>query len=185
MTITFTGTDSQQGDAVVTIIIDDMGVIKYDVVLFGLPMAPTISPKGHEVIVVFESSSIKNNQTFYTDSNGLGMQERILNYQPSYNMTSFYNLNSTSNYYPVVSAIAIRDTESKTQMTIMNDRAQGGSSLAEGRIELMQNRRIFVDDGRGVDQALNECNVKGVGITVPATYFMQFVFGTDQEGASL
>lgn len=42
----------------------------------------------------------------------------------------------------------------------MNDRAQGGSSLAEGRIELMQNRRIFVDDGRGVDQALNECNAK-------------------------
>ena len=137
MTITFTGTDNQQGDAVVTIIIDDMGVIKYDVVLFGLPMQPTISPKGHEVIVVFESSTIKNKQTFYTDSNGLGMQERILNYQPSYDMTSFYNLNSTANYYPVVSAIAIRDTESKTQMTIMNDRAQGGSSLAEGRIELM------------------------------------------------
>jgi hypothetical protein len=180
MTITFTGTNNQQGDAVVTIIIDDMGVVKYDVVMFGLPAAPSFNPKGHEVIVVFESSSIKNNQTFYTDSNGLGMQERILNYQASYNYTIMYNLNST-----VVSAIAIRDTEAKTQMTIMNDRAQGGSSLKEGRIELMQNRRIFVDDGRGVDQALNECNAEGVGITVPATYFMHFVFGTDQTDASL
>jgi len=70
-------------------------------------------------------------------------------------------------------------------MTIMNDRAQSGSSLKEGRIELMQNRRLFVDDGRGVDQALNECNCEGVGITVPATYYMHFVFDTDKADASL
>jgi len=95
------------------------------------------------------------------------------------------NLNSTANYYPVVSAIAIRDTEAKTQMTIMNDRTQGGSSLKEGRIELMQNRRGFVDDKRGVDQPLNECNDEGVGITVPASYYMHFVFDTDKADASL
>ena len=85
MTITFTGNNDQQGDAVVTIIIDDLGVVKYDVVMFGLPAAPIEHPKGHEVIVVFESSSIKNNQTFYTHPNGLDMQERILNYQASFN----------------------------------------------------------------------------------------------------
>ena len=106
-----------------TIIIDDLGVIKYDVILFGLPAAPIFNPKGHEVIVVFESSSIKNKKTFYTDSNGLGMQKRILNYQQSYDLDIKWWLYMSANYYPVVSAIAIRDTETKTQMTIMNDRS--------------------------------------------------------------
>jgi hypothetical protein len=100
-------------------------------------------------------------------------------------LTVEYNLNSTANYYPVVSAIAIRDDSTKTQMTVMNDRAQGGSSLKTGRIELMQNRRLFADDARGVGQALNECDDRGVGITVPATYYMQFVFGTNEGDASL
>jgi len=160
-----------------------MGVIKYDVVLFGLPTTPT---HGHEVVVTFESSSIKNNGKFYTDSNGLGMQERILNYRPSYNVSiADGGLNITANYYPVVSAIAIRDPVTNKSMTVMNDRSQGGSSLADGRIELMQNRRLFVDDARGVNQPLNECNYKQVGITVPATYFMQIVFGNDQADASL
>jgi hypothetical protein len=57
MTVTFTGSNEDQGDAVVTIIIDDMGVIKYDVVLFGLPVNFD-NLVGHEVVVVFESSSI-------------------------------------------------------------------------------------------------------------------------------
>lgn len=109
MTIKFTGSSSEEGDAVVTITIDDMGVIKYDVVLFGLPNTPL---HGHEVTVNFEASSIDNKDVFYTDSNGLGMQERILNYRPSYNLTiKDGGLNITANYYPVVSAIAIRDTE--------------------------------------------------------------------------
>lgn len=43
-------------------------------------------------------------------------------------------------------------------MTLMNDRAQGGTSLKEGELELMINRRCLYDDGRGVGQALNETN---------------------------
>lgn len=51
-------------------------------------------------------------RTLYTDSNGLGMQERVLNYRPSYDITiKDGGLNITANYYPVVSAIAIRDPE--------------------------------------------------------------------------
>jgi alpha-mannosidase len=41
-------------------------------------------------------------------------------------------------------------------LTILNDRSQGGAALKKGRIELMQNRRLFKDDGRGVEEALNE-----------------------------
>lgn len=57
-------------------------------------------------------------------------------------------------------------------MTVMNDRSQGGSSLNTGSIELMQNRRLYYDDYRGVDAALNETNAYGNGITVPATYYL-------------
>lgn len=60
------------------------------------------------------------------------------------------------------------------QMTVMNDRSQGGSVIEQGRIELMQNRRLNVDDGRGVGEALNETTSTGVGITVPATYYVQY-----------
>lgn len=54
------------------------------------------------------------------------------------------------NYYPVDSAIAMRDKNgSQVQVTIMNDRPQGGSAdLSEkATIELMQQRRHSTTDG--------------------------------------
>lgn len=62
---------------------------------------------GKEVIIQFQTPQIANNKTFYTDSNGLEMQQRILDYRPTWNFTTFLNI--TQNYYPVDSAIAIRD----------------------------------------------------------------------------
>jgi hypothetical protein len=58
-------------------------------------------------------------------------------------------------------------------MTVMNDRSQGGSSLYNGTIELMINRRMYVDDFRGVGEALNETDALGNGITVPLTFYLQ------------
>jgi hypothetical protein len=48
-----------------------------------------------------------NNGTFYTDANGLEMQKRILNYRPTWDFSAANNI--TSNYYPINTAIAIRD----------------------------------------------------------------------------
>jgi hypothetical protein len=48
------------------------------------------------------------------------------------------------------------DADSSLQMTVMNDRSQGGSVVNTGRIELMQNRRLYFDDYRGVGEPLNE-----------------------------
>jgi lysosomal alpha-mannosidase len=59
-------------------------------------------------------------------------------------------------------------------MTVLNDRSQGGSVVQEGRIELMQNRRLFFDDDRGVDEVLNETDQYGNGISVPARYKLVF-----------
>lgn len=55
----------------------------------------------------------------------------------------------------------------------MNDRPQGGSSLQNGRIELMQHRRVPADDGKGVTEQLNERDADGKGIRVPASYYVQ------------
>ena len=131
--------------------------------------------RGYEVIVKFRSLNITNNGIFFTDSNGLEMQRRDLNTTVNQTqsvvgkITSFSDIgkivtgydehledNVAKHYYPVTTGIAIRDEY--TQMNIVNDRAQGGSSLQNGTIELMQNRRIFADDQKGMNEPLEEYN---------------------------
>lgn len=56
--------------------------------------------------------------------------------------------------------------------TVMNDRSQGGSSLAEGEIELMQHRRIPADDSRGMGDWVDEKDDQGNGIKVTASYYV-------------
>jgi hypothetical protein len=102
------------------------------VLLFGIPQTQSF---GHEVTVNFIAPEIDNDSTFYTDSSGLAMQKRKLNYRPTWDLNLAAGQNNTANYYPVGSAIAIRDEN--WQLTVMNTRSQGGSVLKKGRIELM------------------------------------------------
>lgn len=60
----------------------------------------------------------------------------------------------TGNYYPVTTDISINDDD--LDLTVFTDRAEGGSSLKDGDIELMLHRRLLHDDGFGVEEALNE-----------------------------
>lgn len=77
-----------------------------------------------------------NNSTFYTDSNGREMIKRVLNHRPDY--TANYTAEPVaSNYYPVTSKIQIRDENKNLQVSILNDRSQGGASLKQGEMELM------------------------------------------------
>ena len=120
----------------------DLHVLKVDVDWDSLPAS---FYNGHEAIVDFSIHNFTNNQTFYTDSNGLEMQKRILNYRPTWNLSLNYNdslENVTANYYPINSAVQIKDIYSDRVFTVMNDRPQAGSALKEGAIQLMQNRRI-------------------------------------------
>ena len=73
--------------------------LKFDVDLGAIPQ------DGTEVVVDFKVRNFINNKTFYTDSNGLEMQERILNYRPTWNFDVSKNLTVSSNYYPVTQAI--------------------------------------------------------------------------------
>ena len=50
-----------------------------------------------------------------------------------------------ANFFPVDSAIVMRDTKSQRQVTLMNDRAQAGTAdlTQNSTIELIQNRRYI------------------------------------------
>ena len=130
--MTFKAQDTTNGDAVVRVMIEDLPVLRFDVELYGIPYNRLI---GHEVTVNFLAPELDNQGVFYTDSNGLAMQKRVLNYRPTWNLDLTANQNITANYYPVGSAITIRDSD--WQLTVMNSRSQGGSVIKAGRIELM------------------------------------------------
>jgi len=74
------------------------------------------------------------------------------------------------NYYPVSSAIAVKDSKSNVQVTIMNDRVQGGSAdlSDKGTVELMIHRRQVQADGKeSYGEALNDTepvNLKGIRV---------------------
>lgn len=89
---------------------------------------------GTEIITRF-TTDLKTHKKFYTDSNGKETVERIRNYAKTYNYSDEEPV--AGNYYPVTSRISIRDTENNLELTVFNDRGQGGSSLQDGVLELM------------------------------------------------
>jgi len=95
--------------------------IEYEVELSEIPVKDGL---GKDVTVnwkMFDDFDI--NKQFWTDSNGLEMQERKLNYNPRFPWPISDAQNVSSNYYPVDSAIAVKDVKKNRQVTIMNDRA--------------------------------------------------------------
>lgn len=139
---------------------------------------------GKEVVAKWRilDNDFSNEKTFFTDSNGLEMQTRILDYRATWELQT--NMKVSSNYYPINSAIAIRNQAALgdspvLQMTVMNDRSQGGASIENGSIELMQNRRLLLDDRRGLDEPLDEVQADGLGIAVNAQYRVQLFDASD------
>ncbi|XP_051897842.1 lysosomal alpha-mannosidase [Pristis pectinata] len=122
---------------------------------------------GKEVISRFDTS-LKTSGTFYTDSNGREILKRRRNYRPT------WPLNQTEpvagNYYPVNSRIYMKD--GKIQLTVLTDRSQGGSSIADGSLELMVHRRLLQDDQRGVGEPLSEPGFDGKGLMVRGKHFV-------------
>ena len=113
---------------------------------------------GKEVIIRFDSDLISHG-VFYTDSNGREILLRRRDYRPVSEPIA-------GNYYPVNAQIFIRDEENlpvRRQLTLVNDRSQGGSSITDGSLELMLHRRLLRDDGRGVEEPLNELGSDGKG----------------------
>lgn len=111
----------------------ELPLIKIDVDLDSLPLEQAYN--GYEVVPNFHVANFDNAKTFFTDSNGLEMQRRVQDYRPTWNLATTQKV--TDNYYPINSAISIQDVNSKRRLTVMNDRSQGGTSIAPGTVELM------------------------------------------------
>jgi hypothetical protein len=73
------------GDTLIRISIEDIPVLRVDVELYNIPW-DALNPFGQEVTVNFIAPEIDNKDVFYTDSNGLAMQERRLNYRPTWDL---------------------------------------------------------------------------------------------------
>lgn len=98
---------------------------------------PVDDKVGREIIMRFDTD-IETNGIFYTDSSGREMMQRRRNHRETWNLTLLEDV--AGNYYPVTAKIAIEDDTRR--FAILNDRAQGGSSLADGSIELMVKYKI-------------------------------------------
>ena len=77
----------------------------------------------------------------------------------------------------VNSTITNEGEEVTTQMAVITERSQGGTSIKNGTIELMQQRRFITDDEKGIGyDYLNEYidnTFLNEGIKVKATYFLK------------
>ncbi|KYQ93883.1 alpha-mannosidase [Tieghemostelium lacteum] len=108
---------------------------------------------GKEVISRF-TTSLQTDQTWYSDSNGMEMQKRVINYRPSWNLTVVQPV--SGNYVPVNNIAFIQDVNQQVQFTVLTDRSRGCASLDNGEIEFMLHRRTLYDDQRGVGEPMNE-----------------------------
>ena len=101
------------------------------------------------------NGTLNQNGIFYTDANGRQTVERKRDFRPAFDLANGTTEEPvSSNYYPVNSVLYVKDD--KLQLTVVNDRSQGGASLRDGELELMIHRRLLHDDAFGVNEALNE-----------------------------
>jgi len=118
---------------------------------YNIGSIPISDGNGREVIARY-SSNVASSKTWYTDSNGREFYQRIKDYRPTWTYKADQPV--AGNYYPVNAGIYLKDTTH--QVTILNDRSQGGSSMNDGQLEIMVHRRTLVDDRRGVGEPINE-----------------------------
>eukprot|EP01119_Soliformovum_irregulare_P008936 TRINITY_DN2201_c3_g1_i1.p1 TRINITY_DN2201_c3_g1~~TRINITY_DN2201_c3_g1_i1.p1 ORF type:complete len:965 (+),score=294.76 TRINITY_DN2201_c3_g1_i1:158-3052(+) len=111
---------------------------------------------GKEVIRRY-STDLNTEKTWYTDANGLEMQQRVLNYRPTWDLKC--TIPNSCDYYPITSSAFIKDNSRDVQLALANDRSVGCSSLGNGQLEIMLHRRLLKDDEQGVGEPLNETTV--------------------------
>ncbi|CAG2066315.1 unnamed protein product, partial [Timema podura] len=107
------------------------------------------------------STNIQNNEDFFTDLNNMQVDHDILehgNFFKNLNNIQmirrkhFTKLPLQANYYPLPGAVFIEDDE--TRLTILTAQPLGVAALKPGQVEIMQDRRLNQDDGRGLGQGV-------------------------------
>ena len=145
--------------------------IDFEANLFGLPL----SANGTEATFNIKPwNMLLYSDEFWTDSNGLEMQRRVRNQRASFTLNTTDN--TTANYYPVNSLLAVRD-DAGNSFAVVNDRSLGASFSPQGSyfndrtgIEFLLQRRLYFDDSRGVAEALNDTDSNGNGLGVTAHF---------------
>lgn len=121
-----------------------------------------------EVIVQYNTDLFSNTE-FFTDSNGRQVLKRRLSQRPMWNFTISDPI--AGNYYPVTNRIDINDRSHR--FTVLTDRAQGGSSLTDGQIELMLHRRLLRMGNADLLEPVNEI-AQGQGLVVRGKHRLLF-----------
>ncbi|XP_050319281.1 lysosomal alpha-mannosidase isoform X2 [Bactrocera neohumeralis] len=137
---------------------------------------PVDDGRGKEIVSRF-NSDIDSAGVFYTDSNGREMLKRKRDHRDTWKVKLLEH--TAGNYYPITTKIALEDDNAR--MAILTDRAQGGSSMGAGSLELMVHRRLLHDDAFGVDEALNE-TAYGEGLIARGTHYL--IVGSSQKQQS-
>jgi len=125
---------------------------------------------GMELIFRLDTK-LNTGKSFTTDTNGRGELLRTRDYRKTWKLNQTEKI--AGNYYPVTSKIRINEPNGRG-ITIFPDRAQGGSSLKPGAVELMVLRETIKDDGRGVDEPLNDPGQFGKGLIVQGKHLILF-----------
>lgn len=63
------------------------------------------------------------------------MLKRKRNYRPTWNLELEEQV--SGNYYPITSKISMKDSEKLLKFSVLTDRAEGGTSMNDGEIEMM------------------------------------------------
>ena len=105
------------------------------------------------------------------------LQKRVKDHRDTYDLKLYEPI--AINYFPVGHGIYIKDD--KITLELLNDRSQGGTSLEDGHVELMINRRGYHDDHKGLGEPLNERQSdhwfsKGIPVTV--NHYLRFYNNT-------
>ncbi|KAK8710324.1 hypothetical protein V6N13_145654 [Hibiscus sabdariffa] len=138
---------------------------------FSIGPIPVNDGIGKEIITQI-TTTMKTNKTFYTDSNGRDFIKRIRDFRKDWELQ--VNQPIAGNYYPINLGIYLQDNS--TELSVLVDRSVGGSSLADGIIELMLHRRLIHDDVTGVGEVLNEtvCVPEGCdGLTIIGKFYLR------------
>lgn len=92
---------------------------------------------GKEIVSRFYTD-IKTNGEFFTDANGRQMLKRKRDFRETWSLHMEEPV--SGNYYPITTKIAIEDGSNR--LAVLIDRAQGGSSMVDGTVELMVRKRF-------------------------------------------
>lgn len=103
-------------------------------------------------VVMRLSTNLSSNDTWYTDSEGLELQQRIRNVHRNYPHVVTEPV--ASNFYPCNLMSLINSSDAS--LGVVADYSRATASLADGELEFLMIRRLLFDDNRGVAQPLNE-----------------------------